>query len=121
VELCDDDFMRATNVHGQSERKYPEKDSLHFKVRPSSSRPSSQIDTSVPQFQGSKETIKQSAAAAKSISQKHGGTGFSLASSEREAADLWADRKNALYSSLALRPGAKGWSTDVWCVRYLRW
>ncbi|KAG8738975.1 hypothetical protein FRC10_006307 [Ceratobasidium sp. 414] len=97
VELCDDDFMRATNVHGQSERKYPEKDSLYFK------------------FQGSKETIKQAAAAANAVSQKHGGTGFSLAKSDQEAADLWADRKNALYSSLALRPGAKGWSTDV-CV-----
>ncbi|KAG8688115.1 hypothetical protein FRC08_011612, partial [Ceratobasidium sp. 394] len=66
-------------------------------------------------FQGSKDTIKQSAAAAKAISEKHDGTGFSLAKSDREAADLWADRKNALYSSLALRPGAKGWSTDV-CV-----
>jgi len=97
VELCDDDFMRATNVHGQSERKYPEKDSLYFK------------------FQGSQETIKHSAATVRSIAAKHGGTGFSLASSENEAADLWADRKNALYSSLALRPGAKGWSTDV-CV-----
>ncbi|KAF8599623.1 hypothetical protein BDV93DRAFT_526004 [Ceratobasidium sp. AG-I] len=97
VELCDDDFMRATNVHGQSERKYPEKDSLYFK------------------FQGSPETIKYSAATVRSIAAKHGGTGFSLASSEHEAADLWADRKNALYSSLALRPGAKGWSTDV-CV-----
>ncbi|KAG9096080.1 hypothetical protein FRC06_009061, partial [Ceratobasidium sp. 370] len=97
VELCDDDFMRATNVHGQSERKYPEKDSLYFK------------------FQGSKETIKLAAAAAKAIAEKHGGTGFSLAKSDEEAADLWADRKNALYSSLALRPGAKGWSTDV-CV-----
>ncbi|KAG8709238.1 hypothetical protein FRC09_000785 [Ceratobasidium sp. 395] len=97
VELCDDDFMRATNVHGQSERKYPEKDSLYFK------------------FQGSQETIKQSAAAVRAISEKHGGSGFALAKSEQEAADLWADRKNALYSSLALRPGAKGWSTDV-CV-----
>ncbi|QRV75424.1 FAD-binding domain-containing protein [Ceratobasidium sp. AG-Ba] len=97
VELCDDDFMRATNVHGRSERKYPEKDSLYFK------------------FQGSQETIKQAAAAARAVSEKHGGTGFSLAKSEQEAADLWADRKNALYSSLALRPGAKGWSTDV-CV-----
>ncbi|KAG8729026.1 hypothetical protein FRC12_021307, partial [Ceratobasidium sp. 428] len=83
VELCDDDFMRATNVHGQSERKYPEKDSLYFK------------------FQGSQETIKQSAAAVRAISEKHGGSGFALAKSEQEAADLWADRKNALYSSLA--------------------
>ncbi|CAE6450701.1 unnamed protein product [Rhizoctonia solani] len=97
IELCDDDFMRATNKYGQSERKYPEKDSIYFK------------------FQGSPDTIKRSAAIAKSIAEKHGGSGFSLAASEREAADLWADRKNAHYSGLALRPGAKGWATDV-CV-----
>ncbi|KAF8754135.1 FAD linked oxidase [Rhizoctonia solani] len=97
IELCDDDFMRATNKYGQSERKYPEKDSIYFK------------------FQGPPETIKRSAEVAKSIAEKHGGTGFSLAASEQEAADLWADRKNAHYSGLALRPGAKGWATDV-CV-----
>ncbi|KAH7341828.1 FAD-linked oxidase-like protein [Rhizoctonia solani] len=95
IELCDDDFMRATNKYGQSERKYPEKDSIYFK------------------FQGSPDTIKRSAGIAKSIAEKHGGSGFSLAASEREAADLWADRKNAHYSGLALRPGAKGWATDV--------
>ncbi|KAJ1307473.1 hypothetical protein OPQ81_001572 [Rhizoctonia solani] len=97
IELCDDEFMRATNKYGQSERKYPEKDSIYFK------------------FQGSPDTIKRSAAIAKSIAEKHGGTGFSLAASEQEAAELWADRKNAHYSGLALRPGAKGWATDV-CV-----
>ncbi|EUC64848.1 D-lactate dehydrogenase (cytochrome) oxidoreductase [Rhizoctonia solani AG-3 Rhs1AP] len=97
IELCDDEFMRATNKYGQSERKYPEKDSIYFK------------------FQGSSDTIKRSAAIAKSIAERYGGSGFSLAASEQEAADLWADRKNAHYSGLALRPGAKGWSTDV-CV-----
>ncbi|KDN50538.1 hypothetical protein RSAG8_01036, partial [Rhizoctonia solani AG-8 WAC10335] len=80
IELCDDEFMRATNKYGQSERKY-----------------------------------QPFAAVAKLISEAHGGTGFSLAASEQEAADLWADRKNAHYSGLALRPGAKGWATDV-CV-----
>jgi len=97
VELCDDQFMRATNTHGISERKYPEKDSLFFK------------------FQGSPETIQETSRVVGQLLKKHGATGFEVAKTEQQALDLWADRKNALFSSLALRPGAKGWSTDV-CV-----
>ncbi|KAF9518892.1 hypothetical protein BS47DRAFT_1337778 [Hydnum rufescens UP504] len=97
VELCDDEFMRATNVYGVSEKKYPELDSLFFK------------------FQGTPELIKETSRVVKDIVFKHGGTGFQMAKTPKQADDLWADRKNALYSSLALVPGARGWSTDV-CV-----
>ncbi|KAI0357321.1 hypothetical protein OH77DRAFT_1422154 [Trametes cingulata] len=98
VELCDDQFMRATNIYGQSTRKWPEKDSLFFK------------------FQGpTARSLKETAEIVKKITEKHGATGFSLARSDQEAHDLWMDRKNALYSSLAILPGARGWSTDV-CV-----
>ncbi|KAI0366688.1 hypothetical protein BV20DRAFT_1002077 [Pilatotrama ljubarskyi] len=98
VELCDDQFMRATNIYGQSTRKWPEKDSLFFK------------------FQGpTPRSLKETAEIVKKITEKHGATGFSLARSDQEAHDLWMDRKNALYSSLAILPGARGWSTDV-CV-----
>jgi len=97
VELCDDQFMRATNTYGISERKYPEKDSLFFK------------------FQGSPETIRETSRVVGQLLKKHGATGFEVAKTEQQALDLWADRKNALFSSLALCPGAKGWSTDV-CV-----
>ncbi|KAI0701556.1 FAD-linked oxidase-like protein [Cerioporus squamosus] len=98
VELCDEQFMKATNIYGMSSRKWPEKDSLFFK------------------FQGpTPRALQETADIVKKITQKHGGTGFALAKSEKEATDLWTDRKNALYSSLALIPGARGWSTDV-CV-----
>ncbi|KAI0669124.1 FAD-linked oxidase-like protein [Trametes maxima] len=98
VELCDDQFMKATNVYGMSTRKWPEKDSLFFK------------------FQGpTPRALKETADIVKKISEKHGGTGFALARNDQEAHDLWTDRKNALYSSLALLPGGRGWSTDV-CV-----
>ncbi|KAI0632542.1 FAD-linked oxidase-like protein [Trametes polyzona] len=98
VELCDDQFMRATNIYGMSTRKWPEKDSLFFK------------------FQGpTPRALKETADIVKTITAKHGATGFSLARSDQEAHDLWMDRKNALYSSLAILPGARGWSTDV-CV-----
>ncbi|PIL22975.1 hypothetical protein GSI_15672 [Ganoderma sinense ZZ0214-1] len=90
--------MRATNVHGLSARKWPEKDSLFFK------------------FQGpTARSLQESADIVKKIATKHGGTGFELARNEKEAADLWTDRKNGFYSSLAILPGARGWSTDV-CV-----
>lgn len=98
VELCDDDFMRATNKYGMSTRKWLEKDSLFFK------------------FQGhSQAALADTALITKEIVERHGGTGFSLAANAKEATDLWADRKNALYSSLALVEGSRIWTTDV-CV-----
>ncbi|PCH38627.1 hypothetical protein WOLCODRAFT_136371 [Wolfiporia cocos MD-104 SS10] len=98
VELCDDDFMHATNNYGMSTRKWPEKDSLFFK------------------FQGpTPRAIAESVEITRKIAEKHGGTGFQLARNDKEAHDLWMDRKNALWSSIALVPGSRAWSTDV-CV-----
>ncbi|KAI0687856.1 FAD-linked oxidase-like protein [Cytidiella melzeri] len=98
VELCDDDFMRSTNIYGVSARKWPEVDSLFFK------------------FQGPTSTaLKETAEVVKRIAKKHGSTGIELARDDEEAALLWADRKNALYSGLASLEGSRGWSTDV-CV-----
>ncbi|KAI0772190.1 FAD-linked oxidase-like protein [Irpex lacteus] len=98
VELVDDDFMRSTNKYGMSSRKWPEVDSLFFK------------------FQGpTAASLKETAEVVKRIAKKHGSTGFALAKDDNEAALLWADRKNALYSGLALVEGSRGWSTDV-CV-----
>ena len=89
--------MKSTNLYGMSARKWPELDSLFFK------------------FQGpTAASLKETAAIAKRIAEKHGGSGFQLARNAKEADDLWADRKNALYSGLALVEGARGWSTDVW-------
>lgn len=91
--------MRATNSYGQSARKWPEKDSLFFK------------------FQGpSQVALDDTARIVREIVERHGGTGFALAANAKEAADLWADRKNAHYSGLALVPGSRGWATDVWYV-----
>lgn len=93
--------MAATNKYGMSMRKWPEKDSLFFK------------------FQGhSAKSLDETAAVVKSVVEKHGGFGFTLAKDHQEATSLWADRKNALFSGLALLEGddGKGWSTDVWYV-----
>ncbi|KAF9224911.1 FAD-binding domain-containing protein [Gyrodon lividus] len=98
VELCDSEFMHSTNLYGASQRTYPEVDSLFFK------------------FQGpTPASLVETARIVREVVKKHGGIGFELARSDKEARDLWADRKNALYSGLALVEGCRGWSTDV-CV-----
>jgi len=98
VELCDDDFMKATNLYGMSQHKWPERDSLFFK------------------FQGhSPAALEETARVVRKVTERYGGFGFTLAKNEQEAEVLWMDRKNALYSSLALLQDSKGWSTDV-CV-----
>ncbi|CAA7271299.1 unnamed protein product [Cyclocybe aegerita] len=98
IELVDDIFVSAVNKYGMSKRRYPVQDSLFIKFQGPTSR-----------------SLAESASIARSIAAKHGGTNFSLARSDEEATELWADRKNAHYSGLALIDGAKGWPTDV-CV-----
>ncbi|KAI0769805.1 FAD-linked oxidase-like protein [Fomes fomentarius] len=98
VELVDDQFMKGTNMYGMSLRKWAEKDSLFFK------------------FQGpTPRSLQESADIVRKITEKYGGTNFMFAKNEKEAHDLWTDRKNAVYSGLAMLPGAKAWGTDV-CV-----
>lgn len=99
VELLDGTSMRATNNYGMSLRKWPEQDSLFFK------------------FQGpSQASLKDTAKAVERIVAKHGGTGFAFARNEKEAEDLWMDRKNIYWSALSLIEGSRGMATDVWFV-----
>jgi D-lactate dehydrogenase (cytochrome) len=50
------------------------------------------------------------------ITKKHGGANFEFSKTDAEAGALWQGRKAALWSVLALREGARVWTTDVWCV-----
>ncbi|CEL55629.1 hypothetical protein RSOLAG1IB_01641 [Rhizoctonia solani AG-1 IB] len=95
VELLDDQMMGAINKSGLSDRKYAEMDSLFFK------------------FQGSLEAQKEASATIKKIVEKYGGKHFQAARDEKEASDLWQNRKYALWSTMALYPGARAWTTDV--------
>ncbi|KAF7425936.1 hypothetical protein PC9H_008298 [Pleurotus ostreatus] len=100
AELVDDRFMHATNLNGMSMRKWPERDSVFFK------------------FQGpSPAALRDTAQVVKRVVERHGGFGFTLAKDEKEAGTLWADRKNALFSTLALvdDPNVRILGTDV-CV-----
>lgn len=97
VELLDAISMKAINNYGKSIRKWPERDSLFFK------------------FQGpTQASLKETAAIVQRVVAKHGGTGFALARNEKEADELWADRKNIYFSGLSLLPGGRGIPTDVW-------
>ncbi|KAJ3867002.1 FAD-binding domain-containing protein [Lentinula novae-zelandiae] len=98
VELMDDLCMHALNKYGQSEDRWPEKDTLLFK------------------FQGHNQaSLSDSGRVVEEIVARHGGFGFKFAKDDQQAADLWSTRKNALYACLALVNGSRAWSTDV-CV-----
>lgn len=108
VELMDSNFMKATNMYGQSQRKWPEKDTLFFKLQGPVDPKSTSSNKLSPSLQQTVDIVRQ-------VCLEHSGTGWTLASNAQEAEDMWTDRKNALYSGLALVEGSRGWSTDV-CV-----
>ena len=49
------------------------------------------------------------------LATEHGGGGFAWATRLEDRERLWQARHEALYASLALRPGGRAWTTDV-CV-----
>jgi D-lactate dehydrogenase (cytochrome) len=68
------------------------------------------------EFHGAGEKhVADHAKAAQSLAEEHGGHAFHWATSLADREKLWHARHEAYYASLALRPGAKGWTTDV-CV-----
>jgi D-lactate dehydrogenase (cytochrome) len=52
---------------------------------------------------------------AEEIAAENGGSGFQWAARPEDRTRLWQARHNTLFAALALRPGCKGWVTDV-CV-----
>ncbi len=72
-------------------------------------------DTLLFEFHGSEASVREQAEAVGEIAQAHGGTGFQWATRAEDRNRLWQARHDAYYAALSLRPGAKGWATDV-CV-----
>ena len=68
------------------------------------------------EFHGLDEAgVAGQAALLQEIAGEHGGTGFGWSRTTAEREKLWRARHDAYYASLALRPGSKGWTTDI-CV-----
>src|SRR5207302_2037114 len=64
---------------------------------------------------GSAAGVAEQTELVKAIASEHGGDDFRWATTQEERSKLWQARHDAYYAALALRPGSKGWPTDV-CV-----
>jgi D-lactate dehydrogenase (cytochrome) len=95
IELLDDVQMRAINRY--SKLDYPEQPTLFF------------------EFHGTERGVVEQAEQVAAIAGGLGAGEFLWATKAEDRNRLWQARHNAFYAALALRPGAKGWPTDV-CV-----
>ena len=95
IELLDDVMMDAINKY--SDLDYPVSSTLFF------------------EFHGSEAGVKEQAETVGEIAAENGAGDFRWTALQEERSKLWQARHDAYYAALALRPGAKGWATDV-CV-----
>jgi D-lactate dehydrogenase (cytochrome) len=96
IELVDEIQMDAINRH--SKTSYACAPTLFFEFH----------GDSTPHVTAQAETVQALAA-------ERGGLGFAWATKLEDRERLWKARHDALYASLALRPGSRAWTTDV-CV-----
>lgn len=95
VEFLDDIGMQAVNDY--SSLNYPVKPTLFF------------------EFHGSEKSVIEQSEYVGEIVRQFGGGSFHWSIKQEEQNALWQARHDAYYASLALKPGARGWPTDV-CV-----
>jgi D-lactate dehydrogenase (cytochrome) len=67
------------------------------------------------EFHGSNAAVAEQVETVQALASEHGGNDFRWATSPEQRSKLWQARHDAYYAALALRPGSKGWPTDV-CV-----
>jgi len=95
IELLDDVQLDAVNKYSK----------LDYKVAP----------TLFFEFHGSARGVEEQVEQVKALAGENGGTEFRWATTPEERSKLWQARHDAYYAALALKPGSKGWATDV-CV-----
>ena len=95
MELMDRGLIKAVNAYAGL--SLPEEDTLAF------------------EFHGSSVAVQDQIAMVQEIVAEHQGKDFIWAETAEDRHKLWEARHKSYYAGLALRPGAKGWSTDV-CV-----
>jgi len=68
------------------------------------------------EFHGPSEAVvAEHARIVREVADGHGATSFTWTTSPEERAKLWEARHNVLYATIASRPGAKAWTSDI-CV-----
>jgi D-lactate dehydrogenase (cytochrome) len=96
IEIIDEQQLEIVNRYSKTD--YPIAPTLFF------------------EFHGiSEAAVNEQAAAVQDIAREHGALRFDWASTPEERATLWQARHNVLYATIAARPGAKAWTSDV-CV-----
>jgi D-lactate dehydrogenase (cytochrome) len=96
IEIIDEAQLAVVNAY--SKTNYPLAPTLFF------------------EFHGISETaVEDQIAAVEEIAREHGAQGFKWAASLEDRNTLWQARHNAYYATVASRPGARAWTTDI-CV-----
>lgn len=95
IELLDSTYMRAINAYSKTD--YPERDTLFL------------------EFHGTQAGVAEQVAMFEEIARDFGGGDFQWADQESERQQLWRARHDAYYAGLAVKPGSRGYVTDV-CV-----
>ena len=95
VELLDEVQMDAINRWSKTD--YPVTPTLFF------------------EFHGTQRGVAEQAEMVQEITTEFGANDYHWATLQEDRNRLWEARHNAYYAALALRPGCKGWPTDV-CV-----
>jgi D-lactate dehydrogenase (cytochrome) len=96
IELLDEVQLEAVNRFSRLD--YPVAPTLFF------------------EFHGlSERDVLEQASAVEEVAREHGARSFDQAVTAETRAALWQARHDAYYAALALRPGSRGWTTDV-CV-----
>ncbi|KXZ51584.1 hypothetical protein GPECTOR_12g547 [Gonium pectorale] len=67
------------------------------------------------EFHGSPAAVEEQAELVGSLAREYGGSGFEWATSADDRARLWKARHTAYWAAIGMRPGCKGFPTDV-CV-----
>src|SRR3546814_6653331 len=95
IELLDELQVKAINDYAKLD--YPVKPTLFF------------------EFHGTEAGAREQAELVGEIARDYGGANFKWATRQEDRTKLWQARHDAYFANLAMKPGAKGWATDV-CV-----
>jgi D-lactate dehydrogenase (cytochrome) len=96
IEIVDEAQLRVVNAYSKTD--YPIAPTLFF------------------EFHGISQTmVEEQIRAVEEIAREQGAQEFQWAASLEDRATLWQARHNAYYATVASRPGARAWTTDI-CV-----